>query len=156
QGTFNAQANASFNAPFTNAAAGILNRSGSGTSGFGSSFASAGAVNVNAGTMDFTAINSYFNGSGAFTIASGATFQVGNTTNTFNFDTNSSITGAGTFNFIGNATVLVSGSYSVATTSLSGGGGRTLAFLGSAVSFPTLNLTNSTLAGSAALSIASA
>src|SRR5205807_7072763 len=103
QGTFNAQANASFNAPFTNQSGAFLNRTGAGsTSGFGSTFTSAGPVNVNSGTLDFNGTSSnVVTVSGNVTIAANAVFQVGATTNLFTFDAASAVSGAGTFNYTG-------------------------------------------------------
>jgi hypothetical protein len=85
QGTFNAQANASVNVPFTNQAGATLNgNSGTGNkSSFALAFTSAqgATVNGNSGTLELANSGSgAVTGSGAFNIASGATLQINATT----------------------------------------------------------------------------
>lgn len=153
-GTFNAQANAACNVPFTNT--GTLNRSGAGLTGFGAAFTSSGPVNVTAGTLDFTGTGSRVLGSGPFAVDAGATLRVGNTTHLVYFDAASAITGDGTFAFTGGTSVFVAGGYTVPSTSLSGGGARTLAFVqpnSTTVNLTSFTLDNSVLAGSADLRV---
>src|SRR5205085_4326390 len=73
QGTFNAQANAGVNVPFTNASVATLNRSGSGTSSFTNTFTSGGAVNVTGGALSLTNTVTV---SSAVNISSAATLQL--------------------------------------------------------------------------------
>ena len=148
QGDANFTCNCATPGLFHNLGTGILKKtSGTGASIFAAPLANDGSVQVNAGTMQFTAAGTH---NGSFTPASGASieFDAGNT-----FNAPSSLTGAGNIGFAFGTSTINSGTVTPAMFTVSGAN----VTLNSTATIGALNLHNAaTLGGSGPITLTSA
>jgi len=148
QGDANFTCNCAVPGLFHNLGTGVLKKtSGTGMSIFTAPLANDGSVQVNAGTMQFTAAGTH---NGSFTPASGASieFDAGNT-----FNAPSSLTGAGNIGFAFGSSTINSGTVTPGTFTVNGAN----VTLNSTATIGTLNLHNAaTLGGSGPITLTSA
>jgi uncharacterized repeat protein (TIGR01451 family) len=145
QGDANFTCNCAVPGLFHNLGTGVLKKtSGTGTSIFTAPLNNDGSVQVNAGTMQFTAAGTH---NGSFTPASGASveFDAGNT-----FNAPSSLTGAGNIGFAFGSSTINSGTVTPGTFTVNGAN----VTLNSTATIGTLNLHNAaTLGGSGPITL---